>query len=87
MKKFRYIINTQEFDDNNTDSTLYEYFDNNHISYENRGEMSLKELYMVSKINSLGENGWELVSVIDKKNKTTFYFKKEINEKENPKMS
>lgn len=41
---------------------------------------SPKDIYIHKTINALGIDGWELVSIIDKKEDMVFYFKKEINE-------
>ena len=79
MKKFIYKINTQEFSSNVDDEFLYNYFDKNNISYgEPNDNRSMKDIYINHEINSLGKEGWELVSIIEKKDKTNFYFKKGI---------
>jgi hypothetical protein len=77
MKKFTYKIITQEFTDHIGDELFYEYCDNNNISYDS-DDRPIKDIYANYKINSFGKEGWELVSVIDKKENITFYFKKEI---------
>ena len=77
MKKFIYKIYTQEFANHVDDEFLYNYFNKNNIPYELE-DLSLKEIYTNHEINSLGKAGWELVGVLDKKSKTNFYFKKEI---------
>lgn len=79
MKKFRYMVFTEELPENTDDFVLYKYFDNNNISYgDPSDDRTSRDIYMSSKINTLGNNGWELVSVIEKKDKTIFYFKKEV---------
>ena len=49
---------------------------------KNKGELEMKWEYKVSKseddLQSLGNQGWELVSVVNVSDQVTFYFKKPL---------
>ncbi len=67
MKKFKYKIVTEDlkgsFNDENDPYGL---------------ERPKREEIVMDRINSYGENGWELVNVTANGNEMTLYFKKEI---------